>query len=334
MPTTEDLQQQAPLDGTIEPTMPVVCAADLRAGRWSEATTDVLSTCRRFGFLAVDLTAAQQETLTRTLDAFGGFVALDDAIKAQVRDEGDVYGWTPSYSEPAYQPGTVSNVESYDIEKPLVMNRDDRHWPHIEGFREAVLGCWNECLDLGDDILELVARAAGLESGFLTGRCGTRDLNTLRLLHYPMDRGHASKSKACIPHAPGREVGIAAHTDFECITLIYQTAPGLEIRRPDGRWQEVPVAPGRIVVLIDDMLERWTNGHLQATGHRVRRTPYARYSIVMFMAVDRGVEVAPLSAFVSPLRPAAYTRIDQEAHINNEMHRARRQLMEQHGRVP
>ena len=118
-------------------------------------------------------------------------------------------------------------------------------------------------------------------------------------------------------------VGIAAHTDFECITLLYQTEPGLELFDARGRWVDAPVRNGRLVVLLGDMLERWTNGYLKATGHRVRDTRKQRFSIVMFVAANDDVTVAPLPRFISAENPARYGPVTQENHIDAEIRRAR-----------
>ena len=117
-------------------------------------------------------------------------------------------------------------------------------------------------------------------------------------------------------------VGISAHTDFECMTLILQTAPGLELLASDGGWYDVPGNDGRLVVMIDDMMERWANGLFSATGHRVRHTGEQRYSIVMFFAVNDDEIVAPLPAFVAENNPARYPAAGQREHLNRELEKA------------
>ena len=82
------------------------------------------------------------------------------------------------------------------------------------------------------------------------------DLGTIRLLHYP---GGEDKE------AETANRGISAHTDFEAFTLMHQDAPGLQFISPqgDGEWIDAPVRPGEFVVIIGDVLERFTNGHLK-----------------------------------------------------------------------
>ena len=74
--------------------------------------------------------------------------------------------------------------------------------------------------------------------------------------------------------------------------------------------------------MLDDMMERWTNGMFQATGHRVRNTGNQRYSIVMFFAVNDEEVVAPLADFVSDSNPARFDGIRQREHLQKELERA------------
>ena len=134
---------------------------------------------------------------------------------------------------------------------------------------------------------------------------------TMRLMHYPVNQ---------VP-ADDRNVGIAAHTDFECFTIINQTAGGLELTNARGEWYQAPSDIGTFTVMLGDMLERFSNGHLKATGHRVVNTPWQRLSMVLFFAVDGDYQVAPLPQFTGPNRPALYTPVTQEEHIRHELER-------------
>jgi isopenicillin N synthase-like dioxygenase len=134
----------------------------------------------------------------------------------------------------------------------------------------------------------------------------------MRLLHYPENDGPADD----------RNVGIAAHTDFECFTIMNQTAPGLELTNVNGQWCEAPSDIGSFTIILGDMTERFSNGWLKATGHRVVNTPWTRYSMILFFAIDGDYEVAPLPQFVSDEKPAQYDPITQDDHIREEMDRA------------
>lgn len=298
-----------------QPADDVLCidAGELFAADRSRLAALVRTACLDTGFFYISLAAAQQKAVAAMLPQMRRFFALDDADarKVEVRQRDGVDGWVPRYTEPAYQPGTLANVEAFEFGRDA-LRPGAPCWPRLPGFRDDARACWNAFGRLGDAVFRVLALALGLDENFLASRCDSRAHGKLRLLYYAGDAGAADE----------RSVGIAAHTDFECITLLYQTAPGLELRSADGEWLDTPAEQGRVIVLLDDMLERWTNGFLPATGHRVRRTAHERFSIVMFMAANNDIEIAPLPQFVSPDQPPAYAPVLQSRHIEEEIARA------------
>jgi isopenicillin N synthase-like dioxygenase len=285
--------------------------------------------CRAPGFFRIHRTGIPQPLVEALLSHMRGFFARpdDDPTKRAVHNSASAggNGWGPIGAEPAYQPGTIAHVESFDCGPRLSSFRADEdpstygihpsQWPAIPGFHETTRAYWDAAGRLGKALFEALAESLALPSGFFTSRCTERARKALRLLHYPGLPPGAD--------VPGR-VGIAAHTDFECFTLMYQTAPGLELSDATGRFFRVPDEADRFTVILGDMLERWTNGTLLATGHRVAATPWPRYSVVLFFAVDPEHVIAPLPPFVSETRPARYEPTTQGGHIQAELERARR----------
>ena len=314
MPSTIELRQTDPVVGRVPDAVLCIQAEEL-AGDINEALVGaVRKACMEHGFFYIDLSVEQRNSVSKTLHQMDRFFSLQDTdpLKQATRADASDYGWVPKGSEPAYQPGTVSSLEAFDYGKANLEDLDSPIWPALSGFRSDLAACWKNYSDLGDDILRALALGAELPADWLQTRCDSRDLNTMRLLHY-----------AAEPELdPQRNVGIAAHTDFECISLLYQNSAGLELLNTDGAWLDAPVRAGRIVVLLGDMLERWTNGTFKASGHRVRNTPEQRYSIVQFFAVNEDIEVAPLAPFVLADSPAKYAAVRQEQHINDEVGRA------------
>ena len=74
--------------------------------------------------------------------------------------------------------------------------------------------------------------------------------------------------------------------------------------------------------MLGDMLERFSNGYLKATGHRVANTPWQRFSMVLFFAVDGDCKVEPLAQFIGPDKPARFKPVSQNEHIRTELERA------------
>ena len=314
MPSTIELRQTDPVVGSVADAVLCVAADELLNDIDSDLVNAVRKACTEHGFFYIDLSASQRDSVSKALLQMERFFSLqDDDPNKHKTIQGDAdFGWVPKGMEPAYQPGTVSSLEAFDYGKSSLADPNDPIWPPLSDFRADLAGCWQEYCGLGSAVLQALALAAGLPRFWLAERCDSLSLNTMRLLHYAAEPGMDTT----------RNVGIAAHTDFECITLLYQTSAGLELLNTAGNWLDAPVREGRIVVLLDDMLERWTNGAFKASGHRVRNTPQQRFSIVQFFAVNEDIEVAPLEKFVTAEVPARYAPIKQEQHIDDEVGRA------------
>lgn len=158
-------------------------------------------------------------------------------------------------------------------------------WPELPGFAAAVTAYYDAVLAVGQKLLWAFAVALGEDPDTFT-RHATKTPSQLRLVHYPYN-----------PDAEDA-LGIGAHSDYECFTLLKPTAPGLEVLNGAGEWIDVPPVPGTYVVNIGDMLELWTNGAFIATSHRVRKVKEERYSFPLFFNVDYHTEVKPLPQFI------------------------------------
>jgi isopenicillin N synthase-like dioxygenase len=319
MPLTSDLQQTDPVQGRKHHSVPCI---DMRkiTGNDASVIATMRDACLDTGFFYLDNAFENQETIRQVLGQMNAFFGLDDedarkqAVNVAVTPS--KWGWTPLYEELPYQPGTIAHVESFDCgRRPPSGGDDPPHvWPQLANFQRDVRACWDALTIAGNAVLEGLALAAGLERRFFANRCNSQQLSTMRLLNYPENDAPPTDAN----------VGISAHTDFECITLIYQSAPGLELLASDGKWYDVPGHDGRLIVLLDDMIERWTNGTFRATGHRVRNTGEHRHSIVMFFAVNDEETVAPLNDFISDAAPAKYDAVRQREHLQREMEKAAR----------
>lgn len=308
---------------------PVIDAARLLANDariLAAESRKVLDACHSHGYFTVINTGIEQSLVDAVILQSNTLFALadDDPIKLAVhsgRTAGGM-GWSELFNEPAYTPGTLAHMESFDcgpyrahieqVKNAAELGLYPSAWPDIEGFRSAVRDYWDRQHLLGNALYRAFADALAVSERFFDSRCGPAAPSTLRLIHYPENDLPADR----------KNVGISEHSDFECFTVIYQSAPGLELLDTNDTWVTAPVEPGHFIVMIGDMLERWSNGFLTATRHRVPNTSWTRNSIVMFFAANADCVVQPLKQYVNSSNPARFDPVTQAEHIAHEIEKA------------
>ena len=92
-------------------------------------------------------------------------------------------------------------------------------------------------------------------------------------------------------------VRIADHVDISMLTIVCQSAAGLEILMRDEKWFEIPFLPNALIVNIGDCLQDWSSGLLRSTRHRVRLYPdigasvRMRLSLAFFLSPNYDVDM-------------------------------------------
>lgn len=178
-------------------------------------------------------------------------------------------------------------------------------WPDwIPGFREQVMEYYDAVTEVGRQLFRAFTIRLGLPEDFFD-KLTRKAPSQLRLLHYPPND---------LP-MDNDNLGIGAHSDFECFTILNTQGPGLQVMNADDEWVAAPPIEGAFVVNVGDLLEGWTNGRFKATQHRVVNTGKERFSIPLFFAVDYHTVIEPLPAFVSEENPSKYNRIVAGDHL-------------------
>jgi isopenicillin N synthase-like dioxygenase len=268
--------------------------------------------CREAGFCYVAGHGVEEANIAGLMAAAQEFFALSDERKLEyyIGKSTNHRGYVPPGEEVFYG-GARDQKESFDLCFELPCDAADSRrnhfaganvWPTLPGFREAVSRYYAAVFDLGRRLLRGFALAFDLPETFFD-HFVTAPPSQLRMLHYPPNP------------APEVTVGIGAHTDYECFTILLPTTPGLEVMNGAGEWIDAPPRPGAFVVNIGDTLEMWTNGALVATSHRVRKVNSERFSFPLFFACDYETEVAPLPQFVGAERPARYPPVKAGEHL-------------------
>jgi isopenicillin N synthase-like dioxygenase len=227
-------------------------------------------------------------------------------------------GFVPE-GEEVYGGGKPDHKEAYDIgfevadDHPQVLAGlpliGGNKWPDLPGFKSAVQAYYSAVFDLGLHLLRAFALALGQDEHAFDSYV-TCPPSKLRLIHYPLD--------PCAEDA----LGIGAHTDYECFTLLLADQPGLEVLNSKGQWIDAP--PLRVdgeeayVINVGDMFEVMTAGAFVATSHRVRKVAQERYSFPLFFACDYATRIRPLPQFAAATTTATAT-LYEELSIGDHM---------------
>ncbi|MHA6192992.1 2-oxoglutarate and iron-dependent oxygenase domain-containing protein [Pseudomonas wadenswilerensis] len=178
--------------------------------------------------------------------------------------------------------------------KPL---RGPNRHPDLPGWEALLQQHYEDMHALSLTLLRAMAVALGIEEDFFDQRFAD-PISVFRMIHYP-PRQTASSAE---------QQGAGAHTDYGCVTLLYQdSAGGLQVRSLDGEWIDAPPIEGSYVVNIGDMMARWSNDRYKSTPHRVI-SPQGRdrYSMPFFAEPHPDTGISCLPNCSGPDNPPKY----------------------------
>ncbi|HKY94264.1 MAG TPA: 2-oxoglutarate and iron-dependent oxygenase domain-containing protein [Kiloniellales bacterium] len=268
--------------------------------------------CRNIGFFYVVNHGVPDASVAAALDYAKRFFALPVEDKREIAIEKSAChrGWFQLGGEnldPAKQREAGDLKEGLKIgrdlspEHPLVRSGLPLHgpnqWPSMPGFKGAMQDCYGALSALGRQIMRGFALALEMPETFFD-KWLTGPMATLGPLHYPPHTGPISETR----------LGAGAHTDFGCLTILWQDAAGgLLVKNTAGKWIDALPVAGSFVVNIGDMMARWTNDLFTSTYHRVINVSGRdRYSMPFFFDPDFNADLTALPTCVGPERPARY----------------------------
>ena len=233
-----------------------------------------------------------------------GFNALGDALMLGAA--------RPDYKE-FFSMGLELPEDDPDVlaGEPL---RGPNNWPDGQpGFHAAMKDYYEALGRCGAGVMRCVALSLGAPAAFFEAMYRKR-LQRTQVIYYPPH-----------PEAEGPDqFGLAPHTDFGCLTLLWQDdSGGLEVlERSSGEWISAPPLPGTLVVNVGDLLQRWSNDRYASTPHRVvNRSGRERFSIATFYDPDFKAVVDP-RALGTAESEALFPPITAGAHILGRIERS------------
>ncbi|WP_067481376.1 isopenicillin N synthase family dioxygenase [Actinomadura hibisca] len=235
------------------------------------------------------------------------FFALPREVKERHRLKAGLNAGWESLTQVRPSVGTPDQKESFQVTRPHM----DGLWPD-EGFRDTLLAFEGRCWELAMRLLSCFAEKLGFDADFFTRAHDPSQASyqsTLRLLHYfaiPAEaRGTLDLWRA------------GAHTDFDCLTLLFQrdgqgglqVCPGREAQEQE--WTPIEPSDDAITCNIGDMLMRWSGDRLPSNFHRVKNPgpddyQGPRHSVAFFAQANRDVLIESPGGGYPPITAGDY----------------------------
>lgn len=263
------------------------------AARDAETLAALCMGAQDSGFLIVYNTAITPARMRFVLAAYRAFFDLPEAEKSAVdmAATGSNRGWGAALSEQVDPEANPDYKQVFDCGFEVPGSDLSVYGPNLwperpEGFRQVIESYYRDAMTVAQDLLRGIAEAVGQDRGFFDDKFA-RPMALLRGNYYPPRPDWAGD----------KDFGIAAHTDYGCLTLLgTDGVPGLEVLTPAVDWMAVQAEPGEFIINFGEMLEIWTAGRVKATPHRVRGSTAERISVPLFFNPDHETNVAPLGS--------------------------------------
>ncbi|MPW45080.1 isopenicillin N synthase family dioxygenase [Acinetobacter guerrae] len=244
--------------------------------------------CRDIGFLYIRGEQFKPALFQQLVNTVQHYFAQDENIKMQnyIGNSTNHSGYVPM-GEEQFTANTYDLKEAYDVNydyegltelRPLV---GSNQWPNDQQFKTHVLNYYQHIKDIGHQLFRAFALALDLEENYFDAHLKHAP-SQLRLIHYPYNPDAVDSS------------GIGAHTDYECFTLLFPTADGLQVLNKNLEWIDIPLIENTLIMNIGDMMEILSNGRYLATKHRVKKVKQQRYSFPLFFSCDYDYVIQPL----------------------------------------
>lgn len=259
--------------------------------------------CSESGFFYITNHGVPQAVIDRAMAAAKTFFAYPVETKRQVAVNKRHRGWHALGGALMYEATRPDHKEFFSIGLELPEDdanvlagealRGPNQWPAFMPELQKALDDYYAAIAMaGADLLKAVAAGLGIDEDFFTAKYDKR-LQRTQMVYYP-------------PHPPMAEAdqfGVAPHTDYGCITLLYQDdSGGLQVRElGTNDWIDATPIHGSLVVNVGDLLARWSNDRFRSTLHRViNKSGHERYSIATFYDPTYSAMVDPCDLGVEP----------------------------------
>ena len=237
----------------------------------------------KIGFLKLKNLPISKKIIENTFKEYKTFFSknINEKNKVNMKFTNSNRGWGESKSEQVNSNYMPDLKEMYDSGPVLNFSHKFKNlpyyakniWPNdMPELKKISENFYSNCSEIGLLILKKIAKSLNYSENYFSDKFDL-PMALLRCNYYHAKPFLTQKN----------EFGIAPHTDYGCLTLLFtQSDNGLEIKQPNGKWLKVQAKKDEIIVNFGDMLELWSNKKIKATLHKVNGTNNSRYSIPFF----------------------------------------------------
>ncbi|WP_293103964.1 2-oxoglutarate and iron-dependent oxygenase domain-containing protein [Moorena sp. SIOASIH] len=235
------------------------------------------------------------------------FFALPSSEKEQllIPPDGSYHGYIVKRADGKITSEKLS-ITQENLQSPSVGVRDQRsQWfeEHPQ-FCNSLSQAYGSFQDTMDSIFLALAIALDAPENYFKDLHSQRN-DSMLLHHYP-------------PLAPTQEsvpMRNTEHIDYGSLSFLFQDeVGGLEVYTQTGNWVAVQPIQNTPLIVLGNVMSRWTNDKYPGTMHRVslataRNTTRERYSFGLFPAPDENAEITCLESCLAPNEKPKYPPI-------------------------
>jgi isopenicillin N synthase-like dioxygenase len=236
-----------------------------------------------YGFLIIKNYPIKIQIINNVFAVYRDFFKqdLDKKNNVNMSKTSSNRGWGGIKAEQVNAEFNPDNKEIFDCGPDIQINHKFQHLPYyskniwpseIPLFETKIMEFYKSCSEISISILKQIEISLNYSSNYFADKFEL-PMALLRCNYYP------KRSKLM----SNRDFGIAPHTDYGCLTLLFTDGtPGLEVELPNKKWEKVTANKDEIIVNFGDMLEIWSKKQIKATPHRVIGGNKERFSIPFF----------------------------------------------------
>ncbi|MCF6777206.1 hypothetical protein L3V83_11595 [Thiotrichales bacterium 19X7-9] len=296
--------------------------------RYDELAKSFYDAYSTLGFGLITNHGVNKSLIDQLFQQMQAFHALPEAIKMKYKYTQYLRGYLPGNIS-TLKSSTLANVtkpnqsESYMILNEALTEKEKFYldqtpfggvqiWPEeLPKFQKVAQNYYQALINLSEHLVKILALALKLPEDYFKAYFSQPNI-FFRMLFYPprpID-------------TPSDVYGSAPHTDYGCFTLLLQDSiGGLQVKDTDDTWIDVTTDQYTFILNTGDMIERWSNGTLKSTPHRVINKSHnkPRYSVPFFYNCNLDTIVQPLATCISTDHPALFEPVNYGDALTNKI---------------